>query len=164
MKPPEEGTKKRGRKGNKSTVQILSATEGAIRTVLYLALAGEDRRVSSREICRTQEITPAFLIKITRQLTRKKLISSVRGVGGGFKLARPPESISLLEVIEATQGPFIFNECLLGPGTCKREPHCPVNPVWKQIRESTENILAGWTLADLTWVARKRNSQGPTNP
>ena len=164
MKSPEEGAKKRDRRGNKSTVQILSATEGAIRTVLYLALEGPERRVSSREICQSQDITPAFLIKISRQLTQKNIISGVRGVGGGFKLARPPESISLLEVIEATQGPFIFNECLHGPGTCKREPQCPVNPVWKQIRESTETILSGWTLADLAWVARKRNNPGSMNP
>lgn len=158
MNSPETGTKRKGRNGNRSKVKILSVTEGAIRTVLYLALAGVDRRVSSQEICRNQDITPAFLTKVTRPLTKKKLISSARGVGGGFKLARPPESISLLEVIEAMQGPFIFNECLYGPNTCKREPSCPVHPVWKQVRESTENILSGWTLADLAWVAQMRNS------
>jgi Rrf2 family protein len=147
--------KKRGR-GTKSKMQILAATEDAIRTLLYLAMEGEGRKVSGQEICRTQEITSAFLIKVTRPLVKKGLLSATRGVGGGFKLARPPEKITLLEIVETIQGPLVFNECLLGPGTCERDLNCPVHPVWKQIRKSTENILAGWSLADLVASGRAR--------
>ncbi len=147
--------KKRGR-GSKSKMQILSATEGAIRTVLYLALEGDQRTISSQEICRTQEITPAFLIKVTRPLVRKGILCSTRGVGGGFALARPPDHITLLEIVETIQGPLVFNDCLQSPGTCDRDMNCPVHPVWKQIRRNTENILAGWSLTDLVKVARDR--------
>jgi len=164
MKSSEPAEHSRTRKGTRSKVQILSVTEGAIRTVLHLALSGSGRKVPSQEICESQEISPAFLIKVTRPLTKKKLISAVRGVGGGFTLARPPEAISLLEVIEAVQGPFVFNECLIGPDACHRQASCPVHPVWKQIRESTESILSGWTLADLAWVSRKRTDPVSGHP
>jgi len=146
---------KRGR-GSKSKMQILAATEDAIRTLLYVAMEGSDRKISGQEICRTQEISPAFLIKVTRPLVRRGLLRATRGVGGGFELARPPERITLLEVVETIQGPLLFNNCLLRPGACRRDLICPVHPVWRQIRESTENILARWSLADLAASARER--------
>jgi len=147
--------RKRTRSG-KSRMQILSATEGAIRTALYLALEGTGRKVPGQEICRTQEITPAFLEKVTRPLVRRGVLAAARGVGGGFALARAPEQVTLLEIVEIIQGPLVFNECLLGPGTCPRDLRCPVHPVWRQIRITTENILADWSLADLARVARER--------
>lgn len=139
-------------------MQILSITEGAIRTLLYLTLRGSEGRVAGEEICRTQDISSAFLIKITRPLIQKGIVSAVRGVGGGFRLERPPERLSLLEVVEIMQGPMVFNECLLSPGTCQRDAFCPVHPVWKEIREGTQRILAGWTFSDLARTARARGT------
>jgi len=78
-------------------------------------------------------------------------------VGGGFQLGRPPDTISMLEVIEILQGPILFNECLIGPGSCKRDNLCPVHPVWKQIKDGTERILAMWTFSDLARQARSRH-------
>jgi len=156
MQPRQPDQPKRRARRGKGKMQILSATEGAIRTMLYLALEGEDRKISSQEICRTQEIDPVFLMKVTRPLMRRGLLSATRGTAGGFQLARPPGSITLLEIVEALQGPLVFNECLLGPGTCERDMTCPVHPVWTQIRRNTENILAEWTLTELVKSARAR--------
>lgn len=148
--------KKRRARSCKSKMQILSATEGAIRTVLYLALEGAERKVPGQEICGTQEITPAFLVKVTGPLVQKGILRATRGVRGGFALARPPERITLLEIVEIMQGPLVFNECLLAPGTCPRDLRCPVHPVWQEIRSTSENILASWSVADLVRVARER--------
>jgi len=142
-------------------MQILSLTEGGIRTVLYLALVGSDRRVTGEEICRTQEISPSYLAKITRPLLKRGILSAVRGVGGGLRLGRPPDTISLLEVIETLQGPLLFNECLIAPGTCRRDKHCPVHPVWKQIKDGTERILAMWTFSDLARQSRAKATSSP---
>jgi Rrf2 family protein len=141
-------------------MQILSLTEGGIRTILYLTLSGRDRWVPGEEICRTQAIAPTFLAKITGPLLKRGILSAVRGVKGGFRLGRPPDTISLLEVIEALQGPLSFNKCLIRPGACERERNCPVHPVWKQIKEGTERILAMWTFSDLARHARTRET-GP---
>ena len=158
MVPVEPGNKRKGGRSRKNKMQILSLTEGGIRTVLYLTIAGQDRWVRSEEICRTQEITPAFLTRIARPLLKRGILSAVRGVGGGFRLGRPPDTISMLEVIETLQGPMLFNDCLIAPGTCPRDGRCPVHPVWKQIKEGTERILAMWTFSDL---ARQARSQDP---
>ena len=141
-------------------MQILSLTEGGIRTVLYLALADRDRWVPGEEICRTQDISAAYLAKITRPLLKRGILDAVRGVGGGLRLGRPADTISLLEGIETLQGPILFNECLVGPGTCERDRVCPVHPVWKQIKDGTERILAMWTFSDLARQARSRAKEG----
>ena len=155
----EPGTRRKRRTSPKGKMQILSLTEGGIRTVLYLSLAEEDRWVPSEEICRTQEISPTYLAKITRPLLKRGILSAARGVGGGLRLGRPPDTISMLEVIETLQGPLNFNKCLIGPGTCKRDSHCPVHPVWKQIKEGTERILALWTFSDLARQARSQDTR-----
>jgi Rrf2 family protein len=143
-------------------MQILSQTEGGIRAVLYLTLSGEDRWVPGEEICRTQDIAPSFLAKITRPLVKRGILSAVRGVGGGFRLGRPADTISLLEVVETLQGPLRFNECLMGPGSCERDDLCPVHPVWKQIKDGTERILAMWTFSDLARQSREKDHHQST--
>jgi len=153
----EPGTRRNRRTPHKGKMQILSLTEGGIRTVLYLAMAEKDRWVPSEEICRTQEISPTYLAKITRPLLKRGILAAVRGVGGGMRLGRPADTISMLEVIETLQGPMHFNECLIGPGICERDSRCPVHPVWKQIKEGTERILALWTFSDLARQARSQN-------
>ncbi|MEW6440151.1 MAG: Rrf2 family transcriptional regulator [bacterium] len=161
MKPEddmrEEEAGPGGAKLRAGSMQILALTEAAIRTMVYLAAAGAGRKVPGREICRMQQIRPAWLIKCVRPLVERGLISTVRGVGGGFELSKPPESITLLEIVEAVQGPILFNRCLLAPGACEREPMCPVHPVWKEIRGSAEKILSGWNLRDLARTARARS-------
>jgi Rrf2 family transcriptional regulator, iron-sulfur cluster assembly transcription factor len=154
VEPTEARRRRKRRRSRKTHTKVLSLTEGGIRTVLYLARLGQDRWVTGEEICRTQEINPSYLAKITGPLLKRGILSAVRGVGGGFRLGRPPDTISLLEVFETLQGPLLFNECLLGPGTCKRDGHCPVHPVWKQIQDGTERILALWTFSDLARRAR----------
>ena len=158
MVPTEPAARTKRRSPEKRSMQILSQTEGGIRTVLYLTLTGNDRWVPGEEICRTQEIAPSSLAKITRPLLKRGILSAVRGVGGGFRLGRPPDTISMLEVIETLQGPLNFNECLIGPGTCERAGHCPVHPVWKQIKEGTERILAMWTFSDLARQSRSQDA------
>jgi Rrf2 family protein len=139
-------------------MQILATTEAAIRALVYLAMAGPGKRVSGEEICREQKLAPALLIKSIRPLVRIGLVATFRGVGGGFRLAKPAESITLLEIIEAVQGPLVFNECLLQPGSCERDVFCPVHPVWREVRANVEKTLSLWTLSDLARSGRARGS------
>lgn len=138
--------------------QILPATDAAIRLLIYLAHTGPGKRVSGREIRQAQKIPQALLVKAVRPLVRKGFVLSARGVAGGFVLAKPPETIHLLEIVEAVQGPLLLNKCLSGPGECERDLYCPVHPVWQEVREKAENTLSCWSLADLVRSARARRA------
>jgi Rrf2 family protein len=91
----------------------------------------------------------ALLAKIFQQFAKVGLVSSCRGAGGGFKLGRPAEDISLLEIIEAVEGPIMLNRCLLAEGTCGRDAVCTVHPVWREVQESMRSVLGGVSLKHL---------------
>ena len=95
---------------------ITRATEYAIRTVIFLAKQPQGEIVLKKDICRTQNVTPAFLTKILQPLIKAGIVSSQRGVGGGFLLARDPQNINLLNLLEAEEGPLRLNHCLVEIG------------------------------------------------
>jgi len=128
---------------------ITRATEYAIRAVLYLAKQPRDQIVYKKDICQTQQITPAFLTKILQPLIKAGIVGSQRGVGGGFFLRRSPEEVTLLDVVKALEGPLYLNQCLTAPGICERDIFCPVHGAWKEIRAELMSTLERYTFAVL---------------
>lgn len=133
---------------------ITRATEYAIRAILYLAKQPPKEIVLKKDICKTQNITPAFLTKILQPLIKEGIVGSQRGVGGGFYLTRDPADISLLDIVQAQEGPLLLNTCLEKAGTCERDVFCPVHGAWSQIREELTGTLSNYTFAEL--VAREK--------
>lgn len=129
---------------------ITRATEYAIRTVVYLAKQPPDDIVLKKDICRTQEVTPAFLTKILQPLIKAGIVSSQRGVGGGFLLARDPREITILDLLEAEEGPLNLNHCLIEKGLCERDPSCTVHQLWGEAQEAMMNVLRSRSIADLS--------------
>lgn len=128
---------------------ITRATEYAIRAVLYMAAQPQGEIVYKRDICKAQEITPAFLTKILQPLIREGIVGSQRGVGGGFYLTRDPSEITLLDVIRTQEGPVYLNQCLVEQDGCSRESFCPVHGAWKEIREEFMALLDRYDFASL---------------
>jgi len=130
-------------------VIITRATEYAIRAVLFLAQQPPGDIVLKKDICATQEITPAFLTKILQPLIKANIVGSQRGVTGGFFLRREPAEISLLDILEAQEGPLYLNRCLIHEEFCDRKCLCPVHDVWQETRECMKRSLSGATISSL---------------
>ena len=128
---------------------ITRATEYAIRAVLYLAKQPRGEIVYKKDICQTQDITPAFLTKILQPLIKVGIVGSQRGVGGGFYLLKDPAEITLLEVVRAEEGPLYLNHCLERQGTCEKDLFCPVHGAWREIRQQMLQTLDGYSFARL---------------
>jgi Rrf2 family protein len=111
-------------------MQITRQADYAVRAVLYLAQLGPDRRAATSQIAQDQQIPPSFLAKIVSQLSVAGLLQTSRGARGGVSLAREPEEISLLDVVEAIDGPILLNECVSASGACAFGDVCPMRPVW----------------------------------
>src|SRR5580700_8884822 len=103
----------------------------AIQALTYLAAQPSGRLVGAREIAETLEIPMPFLWKILRNLSRKKLVRSFKGVRGGYELARPAKNISVSEVIAASAGARRSEMCLLGLERCDENNPCPLHSSWK---------------------------------
>lgn len=111
-------------------MQITRQADYAVRAVLYLARLNGEQRAATSQIAQEQQIPPSFLAKIVSQLSVAGLLQTSRGARGGVALARPPEQISLLEVVEAIDGPVMLNECVGSQGACVFGEVCPIRPVW----------------------------------
>ena len=111
-------------------MQITRQADYAVRAVMYLAQLGPEQRAATSQIAQEQSIPPSFLAKIVSQLSVAGLLQTSRGARGGVSLARPPEQISLLEVVEAIDGPILLNECVSPNGVCVFGDSCPMKPVW----------------------------------
>jgi len=128
---------------------ITRATEYAIRAVLYMSRQTAGEVVYKKDICKAQDITPAFLTKILQPLIKDGIVGSQRGVGGGFFLAKLPAEITLLDIIKSQEGPVYLNQCLVKEGACEREFFCPIHGAWAQIREDFMATLSRYDFAGL---------------
>ena len=126
-------------------MQITRQADYAVRAVLYLANIGPDMRAATSQIAQEQQIPPSFLAKIVSQLSVAGLLQTSRGARGGVSLARPPEQISLLEVVEAIDGPILLNECVSGIGTCTFNDECPIQSIWCEVQSDLVRRLRDTT-------------------
>lgn len=111
-------------------MQITRQADYAVRAVLHLARVEKGERSATSTIAREQNIPPSFLAKIISQLAIAGLLQTSRGARGGVTLARDPGDITLLEVVEAIDGPIQLNECVRNNGACTFEDDCPIKPIW----------------------------------
>ena len=128
-------------------MKVSAATELAIRGLTELAMRFGQGPITLDTICAGRDLPKQYLTKIFASLTRAGLIRPVRGKKGGYMLARDPEQVNLLEVVEAVQGPLWVNLCTHEPPQCDQDD-CPLRPVWREIQEHVRDKLASVTLAD----------------
>lgn len=126
-------------------MQITRQADYAVRAVLYLAKIGEDRRAATNRIAQEQQIPPSFLAKIVSQLSVAGLLQTSRGARGGVSLARAPQDISVLEVVEAIDGPILLNECVANQGACAFGDTCPLHSLWSETQAELVKRLKSTT-------------------
>ncbi|MCC6395430.1 MAG: Rrf2 family transcriptional regulator [Bacteroidetes bacterium] len=141
-------------------LQLTMTGEYAMRAMLHIASLPPRTVVPIAEISRAWEVPETFLRKIVGKLARGGLLKTVRGNGGGVALARLSREITLLDVVQAAEGPLALNACLTSPGACHRTPWCPVHPVWCEAQEKLREVLSSRSLEDLAKDASPANRPG----
>ncbi|NPV30066.1 MAG: Rrf2 family transcriptional regulator [Firmicutes bacterium] len=138
-------------------MRLSQATDYAFRAVLHLSSLPRGQVVEAKTIAEAQQIPMRFLLKILRLLTRAGLTESYQGINGGYALARPPEEITMLDVIEAVEGPIKVNRCLIAPEECSRRaaPHCPVHQTLASIQQAIAAEFKRRNFADLCTGLRR---------
>ena len=130
-------------------MQITRQADYALRAMLYLAKLEDGKKAATSKIAEEKEIPPSFLAKIISQLSIAGLIRTSRGAHGGVELAQKPEEISLLDVVEAIDGPISLNECTSDPSVCLFGNHCPLHEVWCEVKVELVEKLRGVTFDQL---------------
>ncbi len=124
-------------------------TDYALRLMVSLAKHGEDASVSTRTLAQEQDVPYQLACKLMQQLHAARLVESCMGAKGGFRLARGPEEISLLDVVQVIQGRLSLNRCLIDEACCPRKESCPVRARMGELQSRMDEYLGSVTLADL---------------
>lgn len=115
---------------------------------LYLARQKPGKLVQIHEIASSCDLPEPFLAQIMRLLVRAGIVQSKKGVGGGFALARTPQEITFLDVLEALEGSVAVNRCQDPAQSCGHEGRCSMEFVWNQAQRALVEVLKGTKLAD----------------
>jgi Rrf2 family protein len=123
-----------------------------------MAIHAAEGPVSLKSISSRQNLPENYLEQIFLALRRSKLVDSTRGVQGGYMLARPAEDITVLEVLNALEGPLAPVACILAEKgeDCERYPRCATRAVWQKVKDALDETAASITLGDL--VVKYRTS------
>lgn len=130
-------------------MQITRQADYAVRAVAHLAKLGPGAKLSTGSLAHAQHIPPAFLAKIVAQLSSVGVLRALRGSRGGVLLAKSADHISLLEVVEAIDGPITLNECVRNPDICPLSDTCSVREVWCDAQAALVDRLVHTTFAQL---------------
>ena len=119
-------------------------------TAVMTYLAREPGRLhTANEIAAGVHLAPPTASKILKTLVRNRLVISHRGAKGGYTLARAAEDISVVQMLDAIEGPVGLTQCSHSPGACEQEPHCSVRGNWQRINRTIRETLAEVTLAEM---------------
>src|SRR3954447_8279539 len=134
-----------GRRPGSCTVKVSTRGDYAARALLSLALHGEERPTSVKEIAERTGLPQPYLEQILLAVKGAGLVRSKRGVGGGYVLARTPSAITLADIVAAVEGPAP----MLVDQHDHCEGHCVLQEVWVELDDETRTVLERYTLEDL---------------
>ncbi len=127
-------------------MQLTRAADYAVRVMVHLAGLPSGSRVSRGDLSAATECPEQFLAKVLQSLTRAGLVISHRGNTGGFELDPFRRTASVLEVVEAIEGPIRLNICLNGDQACNRQAWCPAHCVWAEAQAAMIEVLRNATI------------------
>ena len=123
---------------------------------------GSGRLCTLRQVSEEMTVPRTFVPQILSDLVRSGLAISTPGAHGGYRLARPPSEVRLLEVVEAGEGPLVFSGCVRGDHPCSGRAVCPLQETWTEASARLRSSLGSTTLADL--VRRDQAQPAPAAP
>jgi len=130
-------------------MQLTRAADYAVRVVMHLATLPEAEHVSRAELAEATGVPDSFLSKILQALSRAGLVGSRRGLDGGFALLPQGRQASLLDVVEAIEGPICLNLCLMSGTSCDNEGWCAAHLTWAKAQEAMSSVLRSAMITDL---------------
>ena len=138
-----------------------NATEYAIRGLSEIAsrgARGPDGPIMLDDVIIGTDLPRDFLAKIFQKLVRAGILNSAKGRGGGFALAKPPHEITLIDIVQAIEGPQLLDACVVGLEKCNDQMPCAQHDLYKPIRQRLKDYLRTTTLADLASSLRSKHA------
>ncbi len=131
-------------------MQVTRASEYGMLGLIALARRPVGEVVMVDTLSQEEGIPASFLGKIFQSLSRAGLVRSARGTGGGFALSRPADAITVLEVMEAVEGPIAFQRCLEPDANCGHQGGCALCGLFSEAQDRVKDVFGQTTVAALS--------------
>ena len=138
--------------------------EYALQAISYLALQSTGELISIKELTERLNIPYHFLGKILQDLVQKGILISQKGNSGGFALAKPPEQITFLDIIELIDGTQLSHQCAMGFAECSNESPCAIHDQWEKSRNELYKLFSGKNIAYMAKAMKKSGYITITQP
>jgi Rrf2 family cysteine metabolism transcriptional repressor len=140
-------------------MKLSTRTRYGMRALMDLTLNSKGQPVQLKEIAKRQRISPSYLEHLIIPLISAGLIKSTRGAKGGINLARPPQKIRLIEILEILEGPIAPVDCLKDSQSCPRSGICATQDIWNDLAKAMGKVLESNTLLDVANRQRSKETQ-----
>lgn len=129
-----------------------------LRIMLDLAMNenGEPRLI--RDIAHSQQISEKYISRLIIALRRSGMVRSIRGAKGGFRMNRNPDKVTLLDIVEAMEGPLAIVNCVKSPAKCLRNGECAAREIWNRVNVDIRAAMAKITLQEIMDIYRLYNA------
>ena len=136
------------------------ASEYALRALTELARCGREEWVLTGDLAELLGVPVHYLAKVLQTLARKGVLESQRGRQGGFRLAEPPEELTVYDVVRELDDVRQLESCIMGESDCSDDTACPLHTLWRDIRDEFVESLQNTTLKDLAEFQDNRPGSG----
>jgi FeS assembly SUF system regulator len=131
-------------------MRMTKQADYAIVLMSYFARTEEGLVLSARDLAAQAKLPVPTVTKLLKILARADLLTSHRGLRGGYALQRTPEQISVADIIAAIEGPIAMTQCCENARGCRQEPTCPIGPNWRLIDTAVRGALGQVSLAEMS--------------
>lgn len=128
--------------------------------LMHRLIDDHSAKLSAKQLADVTRIPLPTVSKLLKQLSDAKLVYSERGVQGGYRLLRPPETINVAEVISAIDGEIALTDCLSQGSTCNLIEYCGLRSNWQYINNQVTSLLAGISILDMQVTMTQESLRG----
>lgn len=140
-------------------MRLSTKAQYAVRALVSLNLTSDGSPMTIKDISERENISLNYLEQLFVKLRRGQIVTSVRGPGGGYLLARAADQIRVDQIVDTVEEILVPVSCMNDDGSCGCDLECATQSVWQGLGNQIRNFLASMTLEDLTKDARRRLDQ-----
>jgi len=133
-----------------------------LRAVVDLAMYSQDEAISINSIAARQNLSESYLEQLIAKLKKAGLVNSIRGINGGYILAKKPKDISVGDILRALEGDLAVVECPDSDSECAKYDSCVTKYVWKRINDSINTVVDSMTLEEIVENSHKLEKYIPS--
>jgi len=136
-------------------MKLSTRSRYAARAIIEIAKQSNDKPITRKSICESQQISSSYLENILIILKNQGIIKTTRGPRGGYTLAKDSSEITMYDIVSVFEGSISAVHCVDDPANCERNNNCPTKIVWQELMDAQAEVLKSFTIDKLVKISER---------